>query len=87
MTRKAVENFIGRGVISDRFREKFMAGQMTIKEIAAVDRGLDDRDVHTIVIALMFADDFPGFSSEIDLYINRRYSSGRPAGDNLPISV
>lgn len=87
MTELAINKFIGMGVISDQFRKKFMAGQMTKEEIAAVDPGLDDRDVHTIVVALMFADDFPGFSAEITRYLDRRYRGGHPSGDNLPISV
>lgn len=87
MTELAVNKFVGRGVISDEFREELMARQMTKEEIAAADPNLDNLDVNAIVVALMFADDFPGFSAEITRYLGRRYRGGRPSGDNLPISV
>lgn len=87
MTRRAVENFIGKAVVSDEFRQKLMAWEMTREGIAAVNPDLDLQDVNAIVIALMSSQGFPSFSKEIGKYIDRRYSSGLPAGDNLPISV
>lgn len=86
MTIKAVNKFVGRGVISDEFQEKLIGRRMTREDIAAVSPDLDPQDVNAIVLALMSADSFPRFSSEMDLYINRRYGPG-PAGDDLPISV
>lgn len=87
MTERAVNDFIGKAVISDKFRNMFLSGQMTREEIAAINTDLDPQDINAIVIALMSSQGFPSFSQEIGKYIDRRYSSGRPAGDNLPISV
>lgn len=88
MTRRAVENFIGRGVISDEFRIKFISGQMSREEITAVDPDLDVQDVNAIVFALLNTPgDFPGFSAEIGKYLDRRYRGPGSAGDDLPISI
>lgn len=87
MTLKAVEQFIGRGVVSDRFRELLTSRKMTREQIAAVNPELDPQDVNVIMLALMNTGDFPHFAAAIDEYLNRRYRGGRPAGDDLPISV
>lgn len=87
MTEKAVNKFVGMGVISDKFREMLTGRRITHQDIAAVDPDLDFQDVNAIVLALMNTGDFPHFSAAINEYINRRYSGGRPAGDDLPISV
>lgn len=87
MTRRAVDNFIGRGVVSDEFRARFISWKMTLEDITAVDSDLDGQDVNAIVIALMSSQGFPSFSEEIGKYIDLRYRGGPPAGDNLPISV
>lgn len=88
MTIEAVHKFVGRGVISDEFKRELVSGKMTREQIATAVVGLDDEDITAISVAtLLNVGNFPGFSSEIDLYINRRYGPGRPSGDNLPISV
>lgn len=87
MTIEAVNKFIGRAVISDYFRNKFISGQMIREEIASVDPGLDEQDIIAIATAKMFTNSFAVFAAGIDKYLNRRYPRSQPAGDNLPISV
>lgn len=89
MTIEAVQKFVGLGVINDEFRNKLIGGKMTREQIADAVAGLDDKDTTAIILAILLSTgDFPGFSSEIDLYLNRRYGSGAAAsGDDLPISV
>ena len=91
MTKEAVNKFVGRGVVSDMFRQKLANLEMTPEEIAAVDRDLDSGDLNAIKTALLFnPGDFVGFSASVARYIDFRYhNAGQsgPSGDNLPISV
>lgn len=87
MTRRAVENFIARGVVSDEFRNKLLSGQMTRKDIALINPNLDSRDVNAIIFSMMFTDSLENFATGLGEYIDFRYHDGRPAGDNLPVSV
>jgi len=92
MTEKAVQKFISQAVIRDEFRKKLLGLKMTRKEIALIDTDLDDQDINTIFTTLLLLDpvDFPGFSAEIDRYIDRRYRNAGPSGlsgDDLPIFV
>ena|GEM_PF-5856118 len=80
MTIEAVNKFVGRGVISDEFRQKFMSRKMSSQEIASVDPDLDSKDLNAIKTALLFnLGDFADFSASIARYINFRYRSVRPA--------
>lgn len=87
MTEKAVNDFIGKGVISDEFRDTLMSGKMTRGNIADFNPGLDYEDINAIVCSLMFADSFANFAAGVDAYLDRRYRGAKPAGDDLPISV
>lgn len=89
MTKGAVEKFVGKAVLSDKFRENLNARQMSREEISAVDPDLDVQDVNAIVFALLNTPgDFPSFSVEIGKYIDLCYrgacpSAGPSAGDDF----
>jgi len=95
MTEKAVNEFIGRAVVSDEFRKKLLGLKMTREEITAVDPDLDSQDVNAIFTTLLLIDpvDLSSFSAGIGNYIDRRYRNAGPSGlsgpsgDDLPISV
>lgn len=87
MTEQAVNDFIGRGVLSDEFRNKLLSGQMSRKDIALINPNLDSRDVNAIIFSMMFTDSLENFAAGLGEYIDFRYRDGRPAGDNLPVSI
>ena len=87
MTEQAVNDFIGRGVVSDKFREDLMSGRMTRRDIVFVNPDLDSQDINAIVSSMMFAGSFENFAAGLKQYLDLRYRGGRPSGDNLPISV
>lgn len=89
MTERAVNEFIGKAVISDEFKNRLLSGKMSNRDIADFNSELDSQDINAIVWSLVFADGFDNFAAGVDAYLARRYRGAKPAGtgDNLPISV